>query len=70
MTAAERLLSTIELARRLNCGRDRIGELVRARRIPYVMVGCLRRFDYDEVVKCLRVEAEPPRPVDGSQGRQ
>lgn len=62
----ERLLSTIELARRLNCGRDRIGELVRARRIPYVMVGSLRRFDYAEVVKCLRVEAEP-RPEHGKE---
>ena len=51
----ERLLSTIELARRLNCGRDRIGELVRAGRIPYVMVGCLRRFDYAEVIKALSV---------------
>jgi excisionase family DNA binding protein len=63
MQATEaKLLTTAELARRLDVGQDKIRALAKAGRIPSVQVGANgRRFDWAEVMAALRAEAAAER---------
>jgi excisionase family DNA binding protein len=63
MQATEaKLLTTAELARRLDVGQDKIRALAKAGRIPSVQVGANgRRFVWAEVMTALRAEAATER---------
>jgi excisionase family DNA binding protein len=63
------LVSKQEMARLLDCSSNKIDRLVRDGKIPYVVVGGVRRFQVDAVMTALSVHsAVPPTPPD--LGRQ
>jgi excisionase family DNA binding protein len=62
------LLSIDQVVERLGTSTRHIRRLIADRRIPYLKVGKLVRFDPDEINRWLdgsRVALRPPRPVAG-----
>ena len=58
----EKLLTVQELARRLDVGQDKVRDLARSGRIPFVQVSRNGlRFVWDDVLQALRAEAAAER---------
>ena len=62
----EKLLTTAELARRLDVSQRSVRALVRAGQIPSVNVGSGRRFVWPDVLAALRTGGHTKRKGGGS----
>ena len=66
METNEKLLTTAELARRLDVSQDKVRVLAKAGEIPSVLVGNGRRFVWPDVLAALRAGGHTERKAGGS----